>query len=88
MKSLTEIRLDNIHLPPTRLGGQARFVILILAFNILLLSTLILALRQGELRREFVTLEATRTVYEELIRTETITHTQIITRIIPYGTQP
>ncbi len=88
MKSRTEIRLDNIHLPSVRLSGRMRFIVLILMFNVLLISTLLLALQQGELRREVITLQATRMVYEERIRTETITSTQIITRIIPYGSQP
>ena len=88
MKSRTEIRLDNIRLPTNLLGGRMRFVVLILVFNVLLISTLLLSLQQGELKREVITLQATRTVYEELIRTETITHTQVITRIIPYGSQP
>ncbi|MCD6554740.1 MAG: hypothetical protein DRI52_01445 [Chloroflexi bacterium] len=88
MKSRTEIRLDNIRLPTNLLGGRMRFVVLILVFNVLLISTLLLSLQQGELKREVITLQATRMVYEELIRTETITHTQVITRIIPYGSQP
>jgi len=88
MKSRTEIRLDNIHLPSVRFSGRMRFIVLILMFNVLLISTLLLALQQGELRREVITLQATRMVYEERIRTETITSTQIITRIIPYGSQP
>lgn len=88
MKLLTEIRLDNIRLPTNLLGGRMRFVVLILVFNVLLISTLLLSLQQGELKREVITLQATRMVYEELIRTETITHTQVITRIIPYGSQP
>ena len=83
-----EIRLDSARLPAGLLGGRMRFVILILVFNVLLISTLLLALQQGELVREVITLQATRMVYEEQIRTEIITHTQIITRIIPYGSQP
>lgn len=88
MKSRTEIRLDNIRLPPVKLGGRMRFVVLILVFNVLLISTLLLSLQQGELKREVIILQATRMVYEEQIRTETFTHTQIITQIIPYGSQP
>jgi len=49
---------------------------------------LLLALQQGELKREVITLQATRMVYEEQIRTEMFTRTQIITRVIPYGSQP
>jgi len=88
MKSRPEIRLDSFRVPLNRFGGQLRFIALILVFNVLLITTLLLALRQGELKREVITLQTTRIVYEELIRTETITHTQVITRIIPYGSQP
>ena len=88
MRPPAEIRLDNIHLPLTRLGGRMRFAILIVVFNILLITTLLLALQQGELKREVITLQATRMVYEEQIRTEMFTRTQIITRVIPYGSQP
>ncbi|MDY7040808.1 MAG: hypothetical protein SVX38_08085 [Chloroflexota bacterium] len=88
MKSPVEIDVDARRLPLALLGGRMRFVVLILLFNVLLISTLLLALQQGELRREVITLQATRMVYDELIRTETITRTRVVTEIIPYGSQP
>jgi hypothetical protein len=88
MKSSMGIHLDDIHLPTRLFGGRMRFIILIIVFNILLISTLLLALQQGELKSEIITLQATRMVYEELILTETITQTRTITQVIPYGAQP
>ena len=63
-------------------GGRARFVFLIMVFNVLLLAMILLSLQQNELKKELLILNYTRTEYEERLKTELITTTKIITVVV------
>lgn len=82
MGSGFEPQLDLGRLSGRAFGGRARFFFLIVVFNVLLLAMLLLSLQQGELKRELIILNYTKTEYEERIRTELITTTRVVTVVV------
>jgi len=82
MKSQDGLRFDPDRFGGTRLGGRWRFILLIVVFNILLIAMVLLSLQQGELRREVIILERTRTVLQERYLTVVVTATRIITVVV------
>jgi hypothetical protein len=68
--------------------GQWRFILLILVFNILLITTLLLSMRQRELVRERQWLIETRIVIEELLITQEMIEPVTVTVVVTPGFTP
>lgn len=92
--SLQWRRMRTPALPSRVLGsesfrqGRWRLLVLLLLFDVLLVATVLLSFQGNELIEEEVTLLQTRQVYDVEIRQQVVTRTTVITRIIPYGSQP
>lgn len=65
--------------------GRARLLGLLLLFDALLIIALMLSYQETELVERVIELEKTRQVYETVIVQQTITQTQVITEVVPYG---
>jgi len=68
--------------------GKWRFILLILVFNILLITTLFLSMRQRELIREQRWLVETRVVIEELLITQEMIKPVTVTVVVTPGFIP
>lgn len=68
--------------------GQWRFILLILVFNILLVTTLLLSMQQRELAKEYELLVETRIVYEELLITQEVIEPVTVTVVVTPGLTP
>ncbi len=68
--------------------GQWRFILLILVFNILLITTLLLSMQQRELVREYHLLVETRIVVEELLITQEVIEPVTVTVVVRPGFTP
>jgi hypothetical protein len=66
-------------------GNKLRLLGLFLLFDILLFVAIILSFQTNELVHEEITLEQTREVYDIRITEQVITHTTVITQVMPYG---
>lgn len=66
-------------------GSRLRLIGLFVLFDALLIVAVLLSFQTTELVHEEVTLEQTREVYDIRITAEVITHTTVITQIMPYG---
>ena len=66
-------------------GSRLRLIGLFVLFDALLIVAVLLSFQTTELVHEEVTLEQTREVYETRITEQVITHTTVVTRIMPYG---
>jgi hypothetical protein len=64
-----------------------RLISLLVLFDILLVVVVVLSFQGPELIEEEVILRQTREVYDVQMREQVITHTRVITRILPYGAQ-
>ena len=76
--------------PKTRLprGGDRskwRLLGLLILFDLLLISAMLLSFQETELIQEETTLRQTREVFDVQIRQQVITHTTLVTQIVPYG---
>ena len=73
-----------------RNGGPAkmRLVALLILFDALLIAAVLLSFQRAELVEEEVTLLQTREVYDVNVLEQVVTHTTVITEIIPYGSEP
>jgi len=69
-------------------SGRLRLLALLILFDALLVTAVVLSFQRAELMEEEVTLIQTREVHDISIRQQVITHTEVITQIIPYGSQP
>jgi hypothetical protein len=58
---------------------------LFVLFDALLIVAVLLSFQTNELVHEEITLEQTREVYDIRITEQVITHTTVITQIMPYG---
>lgn len=74
----------SVEREPTR-EARRRLLFLLVLFDMLLIAAVLLSFQGAELIEEEVELEETREVNEIVIRSEIMTHTTFITRIIPYG---
>ena len=86
-RSAAEINLAG-RFKQSVLSGRARFLLLIAAFNLLLIATLLLAMQRHELQQEVEIVRQTRVVIEGQVRTFVVTQTQVVTKIMPYGWTP
>ena len=68
--------------------GQWRFILLILVFNILLITTLLLSMQQRELIKERQWLVETHTVIEELLITQEMIKPVTVTIVVTPGFTP
>ena len=66
-------------------GSRLRLLGLFVLFDALLIVAVLLSFQTTELVHEEVTLEQTREVYDIQITEQVITHTTVITQIMPYG---
>ncbi len=85
MNRLPGFRIDTERTPGIDQQGRWRFVLLILAFNILLIATLLLSMRQRELVQERQYVFETRTVIEELVFTQEMIEPVTITIVVTPG---
>lgn len=67
--------------------GRRRLLMLLFLFDALLIVAVLLSFQETELVEQEITLVQTREVYDIEIRQQVITHTTVITQIIPYGAQ-
>ena len=65
-----------------------RLVALLILFDALLIAAVLLSFQRAELAEEEVTLLQTREVYDVNILEQVVTHTNVITEIVPYGSEP
>jgi len=54
-------------------------------FDVLLIVAVLLSFQGAELIQEEVTLKQTREVYDIQVREQVITHTIVVTKVMPYG---
>lgn len=66
-------------------GSRLRLLGLFVLFDVLLIVAVLLSFQTTELVQEEVTLMQTREVYDVQITEQVITHTIVITQIMPYG---
>lgn len=66
-------------------GNKLRLLGLFLLFDVLLFVAIILSFQTNELVHEEITLEQTREVYDIRITEQVITHTTVMTQVMPYG---
>jgi hypothetical protein len=74
----------------TRLRGrgdrsQWRLLGLLILFDLLLIAAMLLSFQETELIQEETTLRQTREVFDVQVRQQVITHTTLVTQIVPYG---
>ena len=65
--------------------GRLRLLGLFFLFDVLLIVAVLLSFQGAELIQEEVTLRQTREVYEIQVREQVITHTIVVTQVMPYG---
>jgi hypothetical protein len=65
-----------------------RLLGLLVLFDVLLIVAVLLSFQSTELVEEEVILRQTREVYDVQIREQVVTHTTVITQVIPYGSTP
>jgi hypothetical protein len=65
--------------------GRIRLLGLFFLFDVLLIVTVLLSFQGAELIQEEVTLKQTREVYDIQVREQVITHTIVVTQVVPYG---
>ena len=66
-------------------GSRLRLIGLFVLFDALLIVAVLLSFQTTELVHQEVTLEQTREVYDIQITEQVITHTTVVTQIMPYG---
>jgi hypothetical protein len=66
-------------------GSKLRLLGLFVLFDVLLIVAVLLSFQTTELVHEEVTLEQTREVYDIRITEQVITHTTVVTQVMPYG---
>ena len=66
-------------------GSRLRLNGLFVLFDALLIVAVLLSFQTTELVHQEVTLEQTREVYDIQITEQVITHTTVVTQIMPYG---
>jgi hypothetical protein len=64
---------------------KLRLLGLLFLFDALLIAAVLLSFQETELAEEVIRLEQTREVFSTVIIQEIITHTTVITEIVPYG---
>jgi hypothetical protein len=77
--------LDRLKDAPNARGSRLRLLGLFVLFDILLIVAVLLSFQGSELVQEEVTLTQTRQVYDIRIAEQVITHTIVITQVMPYG---
>ncbi len=65
--------------------GRVRLLGLFFLFDVLLIVAVLLSFQGTELIQEEVTLKQTREVYDIQVHEQVITHTIVVTQIMPYG---
>ena len=85
-------QLRPFHSPLTRIDegrsarwSRIRLLGLFLLFDVLLIVAVLLSFQGAELIQEEVTLNQTREVYDIQVREHVITHTIVVTQVVPYG---
>jgi hypothetical protein len=68
--------------------GRRRLIALLVLFDALLIAAVLLSFQAADLVEEERTLLETRTFYEIIYRDQLVTQTEVITRILPYGSVP
>ena len=68
--------------------ARRRLIALLCLFDALLIAAVLLSFQATDLVEEERILLETRTVYEILYLDQTVTHTEIITQLLPYGSVP
>lgn len=66
---------------------RVRLFWLLFLFDVLLIAAVLLSFQEPELIEEVIQLEETREVYETRIIKQTVTHIQVITEVVPYGSR-
>ena len=69
-------------------GSRGRFLSLVVILNLLLISIAFLSLQGEELETEVVVPQETRTIIEERLTTEEITHTNLVTIVVTPAPSP
>jgi hypothetical protein len=77
--------LDRLKDAPNARGSRLRLLGLFVLFDILLIVAVLLSFQGSELVQEEVTLTQTRQVYDIRVAEQVITHTKVITQVMPYG---
>ncbi len=85
MDRLSGIQIDTERFQGVARHGRWRFILLILVFNILLITTLLLSMQNQELREVRELLVETRVVYEELLVTQEVIEAVTVTIVVPPG---
>ena len=68
--------------------ARRRLIALLCLFDALLIAAVLVSFQATDLVEEERTLVETRTVYEILYQDLTITRTEVITQMLPYGSVP
>jgi hypothetical protein len=68
--------------------ARRRLIALLCLFDALLIAAVLVSFQATDLVEEERTLVETRTVYEILYQDMTITRTEVITQLLPYGSVP
>lgn len=87
MNRLPGFQIDTERFQGIARHGRWRFVLLILVFNILLITTLLLSMHHQELIETHQLLE-TQIIYQELLITQEVIESVIITVVVPPGFTP
>lgn len=88
MSHVSGLQIDTERFQGIARRGHWRFILLILLFNILLVTTLLLSMQHQELSRQHLLLVETRTAYEELLITQEVIEAVTITVVVTPGFTP
>jgi hypothetical protein len=88
MNRLPGIQIDTEKFQGVAQHSRWRFILLILVFNILLITTLLLSMQHQELRKEYQLLVETRIIFQDLLITQEVIEPMTITIVVPPGFTP
>ncbi|OQY24975.1 MAG: hypothetical protein B6I34_02945 [Anaerolineaceae bacterium 4572_32.1] len=88
MSRLTNLQINRKGASGITLSGQWRFILLILGFNVLLIVTLFLSMRQQELIEEYEWIIETRLIIEEQVSIQEAVEPVTITVVVEPGFTP
>jgi hypothetical protein len=88
MNRLTALQDDLKRIQNLNLSGQWRLILLMLGFNILLIVTLLLSIRQQELEERYELVVQTYTIMDEQIVTLEAIESITITKVVEPGFTP
>lgn len=88
MNRFTALQEDLKRLQGFTLSGQWRLILLMLGFNILLIATLLLSIRQQELEERYELVVQTYTIMDEQVITLEAIESITITKVVEPGFTP